>query len=269
MDVIQGVVLGLIQGITELLPVSSSGHLILTPFFLGWKDQGLLFDMALNTATLLALMIYFRQDVINLIGGWFASFSVGLKDNPHGRMAWSIGLATIPAGVAGIFLKGFVEGLARDPRMVGFTLIFYGLLLWLVDRRATLAKGFDLLTLRDAMIIGFAQALALVPGTSRSGITMTAALFLGFNRETAARFAFLLAIPIGVAVAILDTKELLHEQIPLAAWEEIGVAFLTAMFSALAVIHWLLGWLRRRNMTVFVVYRVLLGVVVFWLAFSR
>ncbi|MBF0154594.1 MAG: undecaprenyl-diphosphate phosphatase [Magnetococcales bacterium] len=268
MDVFQGVVLGLIQGVTELLPISSSGHLILTPFFLGWKDQGLLFDMALNTATLLALMIYFRQDVFDLIRGWFVSLGGGgLADNPHGRLAWAIGLATIPAGVAGILLKGFVEGAARDPRVIGSTLIFYGLLLWVVDRRATLTKKLDAMTLRDAMVIGAAQALALVPGTSRSGITMTAALLLGFNRETAARFAFLLAIPIGVAVAILDTKELLHENISLAAWKQIGVAFFVAGFSALAVIHWLLGWLRRRDMTPFVVYRVLLGLVVFWLAF--
>ncbi|MBF0176332.1 MAG: undecaprenyl-diphosphate phosphatase [Magnetococcales bacterium] len=268
MEWLHGIILGLIQGVTELLPVSSSGHLILVPYFFQWQDQGLLFDMALNTATLLALIIYFRQDVFGLAQGWFRTLSGGgMADNPQGRMAWAIGLATIPAGVTGVLIKGYVEGSARDPRVVGSTLIFYGLLLWLADRRASLVRSLDTLTLREALLIGMAQTLALVPGTSRSGITITAALFLGFNREASARFAFFLAIPIGIAVGILDIKELLHEKIPLAAWLQIGVAFLAATLSALAVIHWLLGWLRRHNLTPFVVYRVLLGMVVFWLAF--
>ncbi|MEO5369491.1 MAG: undecaprenyl-diphosphate phosphatase [Magnetococcus sp. DMHC-1] len=269
MDAIQGIVLGLIQGITELLPVSSSGHLILVPYFLGWQDQGLLFDMALNTGTLLALMIYFHRDIMELTTGWFRSFKGGLADNPHGRLAWAVALGTIPAGVAGILIKDFVEGSGRDPKIVGSTLIFYGMLLWWADRRALLSRQLNLLTLRDALLIGLAQALALIPGTSRSGITMTAALLLGFSRDAAARFAFLLAIPIGVAAAILDIKELLHANITSAAWEKIGLAFVVAALSALFVIHWLLGWVRRHNMTPFVVYRVILGLIVYWLAFGR
>jgi undecaprenyl-diphosphatase len=264
MEWLPAVLLGLIQGITEFLPISSSGHLVLMPHLFGWQDQGLIFDVAVNTGTLVAVLFYFRHDVKDLLIGFVRSLrSGGLKENPHGYLAWAVGLATIPIGMAGLLFKDHVATLGRDPLVIAVASIFFGMLLWFSDRNPHPEKRLAGLSWRDAVLIGIGQVFALVPGASRSGVTMTAALFLGFNREAAARFSFLMAIPVGLLAGGLEFVELLQSQPSNREWGFMAVGFLVSMLSAFLVIRWLLAWVKSRNMTVFVVYRVLLGLVIF------
>jgi undecaprenyl-diphosphatase len=264
MEWLQAVFLGLIQGVTEFLPISSSGHLILMPYMFGWRDQGLIFDVAVNTGTLMAVIIYFRHEIKNLISGFSRSLQKGgLNNNPQGYLAWGVGIATIPIGIAGLFLKDHVETYLRHPHVVGAASIFFAIFLWFSDRNGSDKKTINDLTWRDAVIIGCGQVFALIPGASRAGMTMTAALFLGFNRESAAKFSFLMAIPVGLLAGGLEFLELIKTQPTFEQWGYVAVGFVVAMVSAILVIHWLLDWVKSRNMTVFVVYRILLGVLIF------
>lgn len=262
MSILQAVVLAVVQAVTEFLPISSSGHLILVPRFLGWPDQGLVFDVATHAGTLLAVLLFFRRDVTDLIVGFLTgkprSLSVDFAPRP---LAWSIVIGTIPAVVAGLLLRDWISTYARNPVLIGCTAIFYGLLLGLADRRGQQYREIGSLGMMDALLIGVAQALALVPGTSRSGITMTAALFLGLARPAAARFSFLLSIPITAAAVALDVVDIVRGEVDPAQYLPMAVGVVVAAGVGYAVIAWLLGWLRRQPMTVFVVYRVLLGIV--------
>jgi undecaprenyl-diphosphatase len=194
MTTLEIVVLAIIQGLTEFLPISSSAHLQLPSHLLGWKDQGLGFDVATHVGTLLAVLLYFKKDVVELTIAWFAS----LKGNKSAQsnLAWCIIIGTIPAGLAGLLLKDFIEIYARSVTVIAATTIVFGLLLGWADKYATQTKVIDQITFKNALLIGLAQAMALIPGTSRSGITMTVGLMLGFDRQSAARFSFLLSIPI-------------------------------------------------------------------------
>ncbi len=264
MDWMQATILGLIQGITEFLPISSSGHLILVPHLFGWLDQGLMFDVAANTGSLLAVVLYFRHDLARLIRGFFRSLKPGgFQGNPEGQLAWSIGLATIPVGLAGLMFKDQVSTLARDPLVVGSTSIIFGLLLFWADRFGPRQRSLADLTWHDALWIGLAQALALIPGTSRSGVTITAGLFIGFTREDAARFSFLMAIPVGLLAGGLEIYHVLQLSPTLYEWAVMGWGLLVSAISAYFVIDWLLSWLQRQTMTVFVIYRVILGLIIF------
>ncbi|HVT59335.1 MAG TPA: undecaprenyl-diphosphate phosphatase [Thermoanaerobaculia bacterium] len=263
----QAVVLSLVQAVTEFLPISSSGHLILVPYFLGWPDQGLSFDIATNTGTLLAIVAYFRADLRDLIAG-FLTGAPGHHDFEPRRLAWAIVLGTIPAGIFGLLFQKTVATHFRTPLLIAGTTFFYGLVLLWADRAGRQERELGSLGLADAALIGLGQALALVPGTSRSGITISAALFLGFTRPAAARFTFLLSVPIGILVGSYDlwklwkTGELWGQLMPLA------IAILVSGAAGYFVIGWLLSWLRRRRLTVFVVYRLLLAaliVCVVWL----
>jgi undecaprenyl-diphosphatase len=257
------VLLAVVQGITEYIPVSSSAHLILVPYFFGWKDQGLDFDIATNTGTLLATLLYFRRDVRDLVVGFFTNpprSSDG--DYPPRRLALCIVLATIPAGIAGLLIHDWVKTQARNPLLIAGTSIVYGLLLFLADRIGRKNRELGDLGFAAALVIGAAQALALVPGTSRSGITMTAALLLGFARPTAARFSFLLSIPIGVLVALKSAKDLMAAHVTSADLVPMAIGVVVSAVVGYLVIAWLLSWLRRQSLTVFVVYRLLLGAVI-------
>lgn len=263
MTPIQAVVLAAVQGITEFLPISSSGHLILVPYFLGWKDQGLAFDIATNTGTLLAIVAYFHRDLRDLIVGFFT----GAPRSRDGRfaprpMAINIVLGTIPAGLAGLLFHDWIATEARNPLLIACTTFFYGLLLWFADRIGRKERGLGDVTWRDALIIGIAQAMALVPGTSRSGITITAALLLGLARPAAASFTFLLSVPISVLVALKDVKDLLENPVGTGELAMMGIGLFVSAIVGYAVIAWLLSWLRRRSLTVFVVYRVALAIVI-------
>jgi undecaprenyl-diphosphatase len=268
----QAVILALVQAVTEFLPVSSSGHLILLPRLLGWPDQGLEFDIATNTGTLLAVMAYFRSDIARMARVFLASFRASERAaNPDARMLWLLAWGTVPAGVAGLLFKGWIASQGREPLLIATTAILYGALLFFADRQAKgEGEGRDLeaLALRDALLIGCAQALALVPGTSRSGVTMTAALLLGFARPAAARFAFLLAIPIGLLVGAKQLADVLSG-LPLGVPPgAVAIGIAVSAVAGYAVIAFLLDWVRRRSLAPFALYRVALGLALFML-FAR
>jgi undecaprenyl-diphosphatase len=258
----QAVVLSLVQAVTEFLPISSSGHLILVPRLLGWPDQGLDFDIATNTGTLLAVLLYFRRDLADLVRGFFTGRASEGADFAPRPMAFWIALATIPVGLCGLLLRHVIETYARNPLLIAGTAIGFGLLLGFADWRGRQERAIGDLGWRDALAIGSAQALALAPGTSRSGITLTAALLLGFTRPAAARFAFLLAIPVGILAALLSFKDVFQGELTGDQLLPLAIGIAVSAVAGYLVIGWLLGWLRTRSVRVFVVYRVLLGLAI-------
>lgn len=265
-SLLQAFLLALVQGITEFLPISSSAHLILTPYLFDWPDQGLVFDVATNTGTLLAVVLYFRRDLLGLARGVVSGERV--EGMPPWRLLAALFVGTIPVAVAGLLLYDFIAGEARNPVLIAATSIGFGLLLWAADLIGRRRRELATLTVWDGLWIGLAQAAALVPGTSRSGITMTFALFLGFTRPAAARFSFLLAIPVGVLAAAKDGLDLLGGEAPAVGWLPLLVGFAVSAVSAYLVIGWLLAWLERQTMAVFVAYRVLLGLVILGLVYG-
>ena len=257
MTLIQQLIIAIVQGITEFLPISSSGHLILIPYLTDFPDQGPLIDVAVHIGSLLAIIIYFRKDVIGLARGGFAT--IGLGDDPHQRKLFLAVLAgTVPAVALGLFVKlgGYLESF-RTTDLVAINLIVYGLLLGAADHWGKQTKGYDDLTFRDAILVGLAQALALIPGTSRSGSTMTAARALGYKRVEAARFSFLLAIPAVTGAGLLAALDLAD-----ASAQMQGDAIVTGIFTfiaALVTMIFLMNFLKKASMLVFVIYRVALG----------
>ena len=265
MSLAQAVLLALLQGVTEFLPISSSAHLILVPWVLGWEDQGLAFDIAVNTGTLVAVMVYFRRDLAGLIRGLVRGWrDAGLRVEgmPARRLLLALGIGTVPVAVGGLLFHDLVAGPLRHPLVIATTSILFGLALLWADLGGGRRRELAVLTTRDAVWIGLAQALALVPGTSRAGITMTAALALAYTRPAAARFSFLLYIPIGVLAAGKDVLDVWTGELPAVSLPPILLGFLVAALSAYLVIWGLLAWLQRRSLTVFVVYRVLLGMAI-------
>jgi undecaprenyl-diphosphatase len=258
----QAVVLAVVQAVTEFLPISSSGHLILVPYFLGWPDQGLSFDIATNTGTLLAILAYFRRDLRDLVVGFFTGRPSGSGDFAPRSLAWWIALGTIPAGLAGLALKDWVATEARNPLLIAGTTFFYALVLFWADRSGRRERDIGAVGWKEALLIGTAQALALVPGTSRSGITITAALLLGFTRPAAARFSFLLTIPIGILAAGLDAVDLAQAGVTVEQLVPMAIGLAVSAGVGYLVIAWLLNWLRQRSLNAFVVYRLLLAAVI-------
>jgi len=256
------VVLALIQGLTEFLPVSSSAHLILPSQILGWQDQGLAFDVAVHVGTLSAVLLYFRQDLVSLTSGWIRQVT-GRGASQESRLAWFVVTATIPACVAGLLGNDFIELHLRSALVIALATISFGLLLAFSDRQ-TGQRSMPDLNLRDVLVIGCAQALALIPGTSRSGITMTAGLFLGLSREAAARFSFLLSIPLIIAAGLLKGIELAQTGTD-AEWRAIFAGILISAISAYLCIHIFLKFLEKIGFMPFVIYRLILGgVLLIW-----
>lgn len=253
----QIVFLSLIQGLTEFLPVSSSAHLILPAQLLNWKDQGLAFDVAVHVGTLIAIIGYFRKDIIQIIIAWCVSIKVK-QSTSDSRLAWWICLATIPACVAGLVFDDFISTHLRSLEVIGYTTIGFGVLLWLSDRYGSNDKTEHDFCPKSVLYIGLAQALALIPGTSRSGITMTAARFLGFSRECAARFSFLLSIPLILAAGGLKLVELISSNVAVD-WVSILVGVGLSALSAYLCIYLFLKWLNRIGFFPFFVYRLILG----------
>lgn len=259
MDWLQVVVLSLIQGLTEFLPVSSSAHLILVPVFADWPDQGLAFDVALHLGSLSAVIAYFRRELIRMADSFFASLRTRRLDE-DARLAWAVLVATIPVGLAGLLFKDFVETQLRDPVWLALGLIVFGLLLGWVSWRHRGTRSEYTMRWQDVALIGCAQALALFPGTSRSGITMTAALFAGFSLEAASRFSFLLSIPVIVLAGGLKTLDLLQAPVPVD-WLAVAAGTLLSGLSAYACIVWFLAFIQRIGMQPFVAYRLVLGII--------
>jgi len=261
----QIVFLSLIQGLTEFLPISSSAHLILPAQLLNWQDQGLAFDVAVHVGTLIAIVGYFRKDIIQIVVAW----CVSLKDRQStsdSRLAWWIFLATIPACVAGLVFDEFISTHLRSVEVIGYTTIGFGVLLWLSDRYGSNDKTEYDFCPKSVLYIGLAQALALIPGTSRSGITMTAARFLGFSRECAARFSFLLSIPLILAAGGLKLIELISSNV-VVDWTSIFVGVVLSAISAYLCIYLFLKWLNRIGFFPFFVYRLLLGSVLLFIVY--
>jgi undecaprenyl-diphosphatase len=259
MDNIQAIILALVQGLTEFLPISSSAHLILVPRLLGWTDQGLAFDVAVHVGTLVAVVFYFRTDLVRMTGAWLQSCA-GKGVNGEARLAWLVIIASVPVALGGLLLHTFIEDELRSPLVIAVTTIGFGLLLLLADQLGRQHRSVSTLGLRDAVLIGLAQVLALVPGTSRSGITMTAALALGLTRTEAARFSFLLSIPTILMAGSYESWKLLTAA-GNVDWGLIALGTSVAAVSAWLCIHFFMQLIERIGMLPFVLYRLLLGVV--------
>lgn len=257
MEWFQVLVLAVLQGFTEFLPISSSGHLVLPKELLGWPDQGLAFDVAVHVGSLLAVLIYYRRDVTQLLIAWLESI-FQRKSSDNSRLAWCIILATIPAGAIGFLANDWIEQSLRGMGVIAATTIVFGILLGVADKMGTRTLAIVDIGWRFALIIGLAQALALIPGTSRSGITITAALFLGLNRDSAAQFSFLLSIPLILAAGGLKSLELI-ELGTAVPWEQIIVGTLLSGITAYLCIHGFVSLVNKIGMMPFVVYRILLG----------
>ncbi|SMQ68797.1 undecaprenyl-diphosphatase [Altererythrobacter xiamenensis] len=275
MTFFQLLLIAVVQGITEFLPISSSGHLILIPYLTDFPDQGPMIDVAVHVGSLLAIIVYFFKDVVVLARGGFAS--VGIGDAPaERRLFWWIVLGTLPAVAFGLAIKlgvfnSFVEtmfgitvvhddlmGSIRFTELIAFNLIFYGILLGLADWIGKDVKSFEDMSWRDGLIVGLAQALAIIPGTSRSGVTMTAARVLGYKRVEAARFSFLLSIPAVAGAGVLIVPEIIEAGATLAL-DALIAGFLTFL-SAFATMAFLMNFLKKASMMVFVIYRIAMGV---------
>jgi undecaprenyl-diphosphatase len=271
-QLVQAIVLGLVQGLTEFLPVSSSGHLIVIPALLGWHDpfiESLAFSVMLHVATLLALLIYFRTDWLRLIpAGLAAVRDRSFRGDPDRKLAWLLAASTVPAVIAGVLLNDVIETAFREPRLVAVTLVAGAVVLWLADRLGSKTREISSLTFPVAFGIGAAQALALIPGVSRSGMSISAGLFAGLDREAAARFSFLMATPIIAGAGLWELRKIVSGEagvalplVPLAA------GMIAALLAGLAAIAVLLRYLRTHGVGIFVAYRIAFAVliVVAWL----
>ena len=262
----QIIVLALVQGLTEFLPISSSAHLILVPVLSDWPDQGLAFDVVVHLGTLTAVAWYFRKDVVQLTVDWTQS-CVKKQTIGESRLAWLVILGTIPVGAAGLLFHDVVDNVLRSPIVIAWATIGFGLLLGAADFVGEKNKNTHnehQLSWKNGIIIGFAQALALIPGTSRSGITMTAGLFAGLTRQGAARFSFLLSIPAILMAGSYKTLKLIQEGNGVD-WFSMSLGYALSALSAYVCIHYFLKMLERIGMTPFVIYRVAQGIILLYL----
>jgi len=255
-DTVQIIFLSLIQGFTEFLPISSSAHLILVPKLLGWQDQGLAFDVALHVGSLLAVLCYFKSEIINIIKDILSSIKFR-KNVGESMLGWAVLIGTIPVGLAGLSFNDFISDNLRSPLVIAVTTIIFGLALFFSDRKVGTKSESDI-TLKTSILIGIAQAVALIPGTSRSGITITAALFLGFSRVASARFSFLLSIPVIVLAGGLKTLELVEAK-TVVIWSELLLGVVLSGVSAYICIYLFLKLISKSSMLPFVIYRLILG----------
>ncbi len=267
MILFEAIILGIIQGFTEFLPISSSAHLILVPWMFGWQGtliDSLNFDVALHAGTLVAILVFFWRDWLDLLRKFLSGLSDGTWKTGEGRLVWFILLATIPAGILGVKFEHVVEESFRSPLLIAAALVVVSAIMWASDRYSAKTAGMDRMTLGHALLIGCAQATALVPGVSRSGSTIIAGLLAGYKREDAARFSFLLSTPVIAGAAVLKLAKL-----RLAPGEALPVA-LGVVFSAVVgyvSIKFLLTYLNRHSLNLFVWYRIGLAVavVMLWL----
>lgn len=264
MSLLHIIVIALVQGITEFLPISSSGHLILVPSLTGWPDQGLAIDVAVHIGTLLAVLIYFKEDTKGLFFAACGSMGIAsarrvIEGTLYQKLFWALIVATLPVVVIGFAAKtlGLID-MMRTIEIIGWTSIVFGVLLYWADRSASISKVLNHMALKPAFIIGLSQVLALIPGTSRAGITMTSARWLGFSRTEAARFSMLLSIPTIAAAGLLGVLDIIEQGSDTLMIDAIETGVL-ACLAALFAIHFLMKWLTHSSMTIFVIYRVFLG----------
>ena len=262
MSWLQIIVLAIVQGLTEFLPISSSGHLVLVPSVFGWGDQGLAFDVAVHFGSLVAVCIYFRDDVVAIVRGGLQL--LGMKnDTPESQLALVLGIGTVPAAIAGLTLAGWIEGNLRNPVVIVVTLAVYGIAMVLADRYGRRERTITGLTLGDAIWIGCAQALALIPGTSRSGVTISVARMLGFKRQDAARFSFLLSVPVILLASLYKGFEMVTGPVAVP-WGELGFAATIAGIVAYLSIGFFMRVVSRIGLLPFAAYRIVLAAVILY-----
>lgn len=266
-------ILGLVQGLTEFLPISSSAHLRLTAVFAGWEDPGAAFTAVTQIGTEAAVLIYFRKDIARIVSAWFRSLYDRRARREHdAKLGWLVIVGSIPIGVLGLTFKDYIEGPFRDLRLIATTLIVLGVVLGVADRLASRdasggrhravreRKSLERLTVRDGLLYGMAQAMALIPGVSRSGATISGGLFMGYSREAAARYSFLLAIPAVLASGLFELSEIGQGHV---SWAPTLFATVLSFLVAYAVIAWFMKFISTRSFMPFVVYRILLGLLIF------
>lgn len=266
---LEALILGIIQGATEFLPVSSSAHLILFPLVFHWEYFGKTFDVFAHLGTLLALLIYFRKDICPIVSGFAKSISArNLKNNYEGKLAWFMLISTIPAAIFGGLMSNWIEEHMGAPNQIATMLILFAVFLFLADRFGQRKREVEDLTWADALLIGLAQALALMPGVSRSGITMTYALLAGFSRFAAARYSFLISIPvIGAAFVYHASKMLIAGELSFPILPS-AIVIIVSTITGYSVIAFLLRFLNKHGFDAFVIYRILLGIVILFLGFK-
>jgi undecaprenyl-diphosphatase len=258
-DYFQAFWLAVIQGITEFLPVSSSGHLALVPSIFGWSDQGLAFDVAVHVGTLLAVLIYFRQDISLILRDWIRSIFTGVS-TIHSKLAWGIAFASILIGMVGVLLEPLVSTVARNPISIAYATLLFGVLLWLADKYGIKQRELDTLSWRDVLVIAAAQVFALIPGTSRSGVTISAGLMMGLSRQASARFSFLMAIPVIVMAGIWQVAGMISHSEEIQ-WPILLFGTVVAAVVAFVCIHYFLRYLQNFSLAPFAIYRLLLGII--------
>jgi undecaprenyl-diphosphatase len=268
--ILQAIILGLVQGATEFAPISSSGHLILVPWAFEWPiladaDLNKTFDVALHMGTLVGALVYFRKDVVRYTVAWFRSLRARAIEDTDQRIAWALVIGTIPGVIVGATLEGVIQEHLGEPWLIAVMLAVFGVVLYVVDRRSRQDGTLEDVTLARGWWLGVAQAMALQPGISRSGITMTAARLYGFERATAARFSFLLSLPIIAGAGVYKGIDLAREGIPPGFGGAFAAGIVASAISGFVVIAFLLAYLRRRDLSVFLWYRLVAAAVVFGL----
>lgn len=256
METLHIIILALVQGLTEFLPISSSAHLILVPYLTGWPDQGIAFDVAVHVGTLAAVVLYFRKEISSMFAAWLVSLKG--EHTQDSKLAWAVLIGTLPAGLAGLLFEDLISAYLRTTLVIAMTTIMFGLLLWYADWSGARQRDEYSITWKDIIIIGCAQAVALIPGTSRSGITITAGLLLGLTAPAAARFSFLLSIPVIMLAGSMETVNYL-EVANMGDIKDLVYGALISALSAYLCIHFFLMLLEKTGMTPFVIYRLFLG----------
>jgi len=263
----QSIILGLVQGTTEILPISSTAHLALLPWFLRWNDPGLPFDVALHIGTLLAIIYYFRRDLILIVKEFTQGFfTLNFKNSPNGKLGFFIIIATIPGAFFGLIFEKQAAGILRQPIVIAITVFVFGIILYLSDKYSKKEKQISDMNLLDCLVIGISQALALIPGVSRSGITITGGLIRNFKREEAARFSFLLSTPLITGAAILESRHL--DLTAVANPIFFSGIFTSAVFGFLSI-KYLLIYVQKSSYTAFVIYRILLAALILFVYMQK
>ena len=263
MDLIQSIILGAVQGVTEFLPISSTAHLVLVPWFLSWQDQGLPFNVALHVGSLVAIIFFFWRDWVLIIDEFVKSvFKGSFEGRPNGRIGVYLIIATVPGALGGLIFEEQAAGILRNPLSIAFFLSFFAILLYLSDRFSKKRKSVTDMNIADCLIIGLSQALAIIPGVSRSGVTITGAMMRGFRRDEAAKFSFLMAAPLIAGAGVFEMRHL--EPASITSTPFIAGFLASAVFAFLAI-KFLLGFVRRASYTVFVIYRLVLAVLIAFL----
>lgn len=268
MLIFQAFVLGLVQGLGEFLPISSSAHLIIVPWLFNWPDPGLGFDVALHWGTLLAVLVYFRMDIMNLIRGFWHSLFKSTRDfqeNIYQKLSWLLIIASVPGALIGKLLEAEAEKTFRNPVLIAVTLSSFGLAIWLADKMGKKEKNLGRITWLDSLWVGLSQALAVIPGVSRSGSTMGAGLFLGFKRADAARFSFLMSIPIIFGAGLVKIEEFTKG----VSWPALIVGLISSAIFGFLAIKYLLRFLASHDFKIFVWYRLVLAGLILLIYFGK